>query len=186
MFQTLTRKAYRLTADKDGRVGRTELYAGILVVHLNLAKYAGAAACYPPTRATVEELFVAVDDDKSGYIDEEEFKQIVVICCVDVTSRIVTYYSILILLVPYVTEALLTGFCTLDHSLGWDIQKSHAPALQWVESILSWNEIAEKAVGFILFILVIPIFFDYIDRSSKAVGMKTISEKPPSPDSKTE
>jgi hypothetical protein len=33
-------------SDKTGEVGKTELYCGLLLVHLNLAKYAGPAACY--------------------------------------------------------------------------------------------------------------------------------------------
>ena len=32
--------------DKTGEVGKTELYAGVLLVHLNLAKYCGPAACF--------------------------------------------------------------------------------------------------------------------------------------------
>lgn len=33
-------------SDKTGEVGKLELYCGLLLVHLNLAKYAGPAACY--------------------------------------------------------------------------------------------------------------------------------------------
>ena len=33
-------------ADKTGQIGKSELYAGLLLVHLNLAKYAGPAACF--------------------------------------------------------------------------------------------------------------------------------------------
>ena len=32
--------------DKTGEVAKTELYAGVLLVHLKLAKYAGPAACF--------------------------------------------------------------------------------------------------------------------------------------------
>jgi hypothetical protein len=31
---------------KSGEVDKQELYAGLLLVHLKLAKFAGAAACY--------------------------------------------------------------------------------------------------------------------------------------------
>jgi Ca2+-binding EF-hand superfamily protein len=47
-------------------------------VHLNLAKYAGPAACYPATRQVVDQLFLASDDDNSGGIDENEFVNIMV------------------------------------------------------------------------------------------------------------
>ena len=33
----------------NGEVTKDELYAGLLLVHLNLAKFAGAAACYVST-----------------------------------------------------------------------------------------------------------------------------------------
>ena len=137
-FKRLSNKAFELTADEDRRVGRNELYAGILVVHLNLAKYAGAAACYPPSRRKVDELFDAVDDDNSGYIDEEEFKQIVVICCVGVTSRIVVYYTILIFMVPYITSALLTTFYGIDDLFGWNVSNVQLPGiLVWMACLTS-------------------------------------------------
>lgn len=149
-FKRFSNTAFVLTADDDGRVGRSELYAGILMVHLNLAKYAGAAACYPPSRTKVNELFDAVDDDNSGYIDEEEFKQIVVICCVGVTSRIVVYYTILIFMVPYITAALLSFFWSIDNFLGLQMGNFQMPAFfQWMENFLSGVEMMEKAVGLV-------------------------------------
>jgi hypothetical protein len=36
----------RFDSDKTGDVRKTELYFGFLLVHLNLAEYAGPAACY--------------------------------------------------------------------------------------------------------------------------------------------
>ena len=65
-------------ADNQGNINATELYAGVLLVHLNLAKYAGPAACFPATRDVVEKLFTASDADKSGGIDEDEFEAIMV------------------------------------------------------------------------------------------------------------
>jgi Ca2+-binding EF-hand superfamily protein len=86
-FLTRTKAFQRLVAwafsacdnDKTGEINKSELYAGILLVHVTLAKYAGAAACYPPTRQVIDELFEASDTDKSGTILEEEFTQIMVI-----------------------------------------------------------------------------------------------------------
>ncbi len=46
-FLSLVDKAYAVCDnDMKGEVSRNEMYAGLLLVHLNLAKYAGAAACY--------------------------------------------------------------------------------------------------------------------------------------------
>ena len=65
-------------AHKTGSINATELYAGVLLVHLNLAKYAGPAACFPASRSVVDKLFAASDDDKSGGIDAAEFEAIMV------------------------------------------------------------------------------------------------------------
>lgn len=65
-------------ANNTGSINSTELYAGVLLVHLNLAKYAGLAACFPASRTVVDQLFSASDDDNSGFIDEKEFEAIMV------------------------------------------------------------------------------------------------------------
>lgn len=78
-FKKLCRYVFDICdKNKTGAINSTELYAGVLLVHLTLAKYAGPAACYPASRETVEELFKASDDDDSGGIDKEEFETIVV------------------------------------------------------------------------------------------------------------
>ena len=165
-FGQLTKWAFQIV-DKDGtgQVGRAELYSGILLVHLNLAKYAGAAACYPPTREVIDELFDACDDDNSGYIDEKEFVQIMVICCAQISSRLAVYFLIIILLVPYVAEAVINGMLHLDDWFDLHMrEKAHAAS--WVENFLTFGDMAEKIVSTALFFLVVPLFFNYIDRSS--------------------
>ena len=100
-FERLSSWAFGICdKDKTGQINNDELYAGVLLVHVNLAKYAGAAACYPPTRAVCDDYFAAADKDQSGTIDQKEFLEIVQLCSVNIASRIVVYYSILILLVP--------------------------------------------------------------------------------------
>ena len=46
--------------------------SSVLLIHLNLAKYAGPAACYPPTRDVCDTLFDKADTDNSGGISQEE------------------------------------------------------------------------------------------------------------------
>ena len=36
--------------NKTGQIGKSELYSGLLLVHINLAKYAGPAACFVSTK----------------------------------------------------------------------------------------------------------------------------------------
>ena len=46
-FQKMVTKAFKdIDTTKSGEVDKQELYAGLLMVHLKLAKFAGAAACY--------------------------------------------------------------------------------------------------------------------------------------------
>ena len=46
-FKKLTKWAFQVCDNNHtGSINKTELYAGFLLVHLNLAKYAGPAACY--------------------------------------------------------------------------------------------------------------------------------------------
>ena len=168
-FRRLAKWAFaQCDADGTGGVNKTELYAGILLVHVQLAKYAGAAACYPPTREVIDSLFEASDQDKSGKIEEAEFTRILMICCAQIFGRIVVYYSIIILLVPYVAEHLVKGIFSMDDFMGWkskDGQRMN-PAIEWLQNIVGWGTIVERIVSLTLFFLFIPTFFNWIDGSS--------------------
>jgi EF hand len=153
---------------KNGTIDRHELYTGIILVHLQLAKYAGIAACYPPTYDVIEQLFIAADDDQSNHIDEEEFIQIVVICCGQIMSRIIIYYTFIILLVPFVADRLIQLFMT-------DAIFKHNP----LDRFMSIQTIAEKIVAFLMFLLLVPKFFDWIDSYSKQSAELTKTNKKP-------
>ena len=176
-FRRLSKWAFTV-CDKDGtgQISQSELYAGILLVHVNLAKYAGAAACYPPTRDVCDELFVAADADQSGHIDESEFLEIVQICSVDIAGRIVVYYSILILLVPYIADVAVFVLFQLDDWMDWELKGLQENAVvQMVENMISWKELTDRCVSMTLFFLVIPMLFDHIDRYSKGHAKKSKS-----------
>jgi hypothetical protein len=164
-FKKLTRWAFSVCdSDKTGQLGKSELYVGLLLVHINLAKYAGAAACYPPSREVVEKLFEASDDDNSGFIDEEEFTSIVVICCGQISSRILVYYSIIVLLVPYLAGNIVSN---LD---GFVLEAGLLPK-PVVDTAL---HVMEPAVGLVFFFLLIPLLFNVIDSFSKTAAEKTV------------
>lgn len=172
-FRKLSKWAFaQCDSDGTGELNKTELYAGILLVHVQLAKYAGAAACYPPTRAVIDSLYEASDDDKSGKIDEEEFTQILMVCCAQITSRILVYYSIIILLVPYIADAMVKGLFSIGDHFGWnsDDGKQTYPVIEWLENVVGWGTIAERIVSVALFFLLIPTFFNWIDGSSNRVA----------------
>ncbi|KAL7559313.1 hypothetical protein ACA910_002481 [Epithemia clementina (nom. ined.)] len=167
-FERLAHWAFTVCdGNGTGQVNKDELYAGLLLVHVNLAKYVGAAACYPPRRPVVEALFNAFDVDHSGYISKDEFLHILQICSVDIASRIAVYFAILILLVPYLADALIHAVLHVDDYFGWHMMtKTQVTVFQWIETILSWNQIAEQILGLLLLFLIIPILFGLIDQKS--------------------
>mmetsp|Transcript_13090 Transcript_13090/g.18739 ORF Transcript_13090/g.18739 Transcript_13090/m.18739 type:complete len:176 (+) Transcript_13090:811-1338(+) len=84
----------------------------MLLIHLNLAKYAGSAACKPPSRKYVEEIFQKVDIDKSGDLDEKEFGKVMAILFSNIAGRIIMQWVFTLMVVPflskYVIECLIT------------------------------------------------------------------------------
>lgn len=175
-FQRLTKWAFRqCDADGTGKLSKTELYSGILLVHVQLAKYAGAAACYPPTKEVIDRLFEASDDDKSGYIDEEEFIKIMVICCAQIASRIVVYFAILVFFANFAAQYIIAGLVNLDEYMGWNVAGKGFVAnfFKMVETFLTFGELAQNMLSLILFFVVVPMIFDYIDNSSDEAARST-------------
>lgn len=108
----------------------------------------------------IEQLFHAVDDNKSDTIDEEEFIQIVIICCGQIMSRIAIYYTFIILLVQFIADKVIRVIMILYSDIG--INHNHL-----FSKLISFNMIIEKVVSFFMFIFLIPKLFDWIDLNSK-------------------
>mmetsp|Transcript_23091 Transcript_23091/g.27804 ORF Transcript_23091/g.27804 Transcript_23091/m.27804 type:complete len:228 (-) Transcript_23091:144-827(-) len=182
-FKRLCSWAFKASdRNSTGEVNKDELYAGMLFVHLNLAKYAGPAACYPPTRDVVDELFEASDDNNSGGIDEEEFRVIMVILCSQLTFRIAAYYIILITIVPYIIWTILKildviGVDEAIQSLDENVWESYAPSfLQTLVNMIpdtTWESLPETLVSTILFYVAIPVAFNTIDKYSEKFALET-------------
>lgn len=173
-FQQLTSWAFHVCdANGSGKIGKTELYAGILLVHLQLAKYMGAAACYPPSKEIIDQLFIASDADGSGAIDEEEFTKIMVICCAQITSRIIVYFAILVFLAKYAAKMILEVVLSFDDILGCKKTPGRCVLIEWFEKAMTLGEFAETSISLLLFFLVVPMIFNYIDRSSKRAAENT-------------
>mmetsp|Transcript_1332 Transcript_1332/g.2014 ORF Transcript_1332/g.2014 Transcript_1332/m.2014 type:complete len:215 (-) Transcript_1332:905-1549(-) len=185
-FKNLCKKVFKgCDRDNTGSINEDELYTAVLMVHLTLAKYAGPAACYPASRETVHNLFVASDDDNSGGIDLQEFEAIMVITAASISSRILSYYTLVILLVPYLAARIIDFFELLRVDDGllkidafWD---AHAPSwMQWFVDIVPdslWLALPEQIISLIFFFFVIPKIFDKIDQSStKAAERNTVKK----------
>lgn len=162
-FQSLTKYAFEVCdSNGEGKITRSELYAALLLVHVKLAKFCGPAACSPPSKEVVNQLFDASDDDQSGYIDEQEFTQIAIICCAQIASRIIVYLFALVFVVPYLSKILVRCLVKCDDWMGERFKDSllggfglNQAVLEWFEKILTWKRIAEKIAGvFIIMYLV--------------------------------
>lgn len=183
-FERLSHWAFGVCdGNSTGRINKDELYAGVLLVHVNLAKYAGPAACYPPSRTVVEGLFSAVDKDQSGQINQEEFAHILRVCSVHIASRIFVYYAILILLVPKLADAIVDGMLYINDKFidttsddgkitTGPVNNAITKLLEYVETILTWNQIAERIVGLLILFSIIPIIFEWIDQRSTQTALK--------------
>lgn len=139
----------------NGEVTKDELFAGLLLVHLKLAKFAGAPACYPPGKPTVDKLFDAADHDQSGGIDQEEFSSIMAVSCAQIMSRMVMYYLILMLFVPFAAAQIVNFLPIEDGSI--------------------WEKLTETIVGFVMFSVAIPVVWNAIDDASR----KNLEKKTP-------
>jgi len=136
----------------------------------------------PPPRAVVDQLFEASDDDHSGGIDQEEFTSIMVILCSQITSRIAVYYGILILLVPYIASMILTilDFVGVDATfLKVDsLFEYYAPSFMlWMVDVVpdsTWETLPNQIISLMLFFLVIPTMFNYIDEKSRSMAERTV------------
>lgn len=124
----------------------------------------------PPTRDVVDELFEASDHDSTGDIDEKEFSQIMVICCAQITSRIVSYYTLLIILVPYLTQALLASSNVIgltNYILGFWL-------FEWLSRSYYLATLPNTLVKSVLAYVAIPYFFGKIDSYSKIAAAKDL------------
>lgn len=143
-FTTLVDKAFAVCDDSaDGIIDEAELYAGLLLVHLTLAKYAGPAACYPPTRKVCDRLFDAADQDNSNGLDKDQFHWVMGILCVQILSRMMVYYVVLILCVP--------------------ILASYVIAIAHIKEGTYLELATRESVSMLSFFLVVPLLWNAID-----------------------
>ncbi|KAG7344590.1 EF hand domain containing protein [Nitzschia inconspicua] len=151
-FQIIVQKAFHdMDYQRNGHVDKLELYTGVLMVHLKLAKYAGPAACYPPTKQVCDQLFDAADVDNSGFINQQEFSSILRVLCAQILFRMAVYYIILILLVPFVAAKVVA---TMGIPNG---------------SYLAMA--AEQSISLATFLGAIPTIWNLIDeRASQKIG----------------
>eukprot|EP00536_Pseudo-nitzschia_multiseries_P008459 jgi/Psemu1/257265/estExt_Genewise1Plus.C_2150017 len=133
---------------KSGEISKSELYVGMLSVHITLARYAGPAACFPPTREVSDQLFEAADADNSGSIDKIEFENILMILGAQIVSRMFTYYAILILFVPWFATIVIDSTDCI-------------PKGGFLEGV------ANQVISASIFMLAVPLVWNAIDSKTE-------------------
>lgn len=148
-FQKLVDNAFvKCDADKSGNVSKSELYVGLLSIHLTLARYAGPAACYPPTREVSDQLFEAADADDSGGISKTEFKKILVVLCAQIMSRMLVYYIVLIMYVPWLSSKVIGSIDIITED-------------SYLEMV------TQPVISISVFVVAVPLLWDFIDSKTE-------------------
>mmetsp|Transcript_32742 Transcript_32742/g.47803 ORF Transcript_32742/g.47803 Transcript_32742/m.47803 type:complete len:209 (+) Transcript_32742:317-943(+) len=161
----------RMDKDGSGSVNKEEMYSGLLLLQLNLAKYAGPSACKPPKRKVVDEIFDDMDKDKSGKIEEEEFVDIMVVLCSGIASRITAQIILKLFVIPFlarkivaISTLLLITYGVISSDVAW-YAKDNA-FLEFLRSRLPESVLAHlpfTVLTMILLIFLVPFALDAID-----------------------
>jgi len=96
-----------IDVDKSGDVSLEEMYAGLLLIHLQLAVYAGFPACRPASKEYVTEIFHLLDTDDSGTLGKEEFAEVIKILFSQVFTRIVIHWCLALMIVPVISQCII-------------------------------------------------------------------------------
>eukprot|EP00537_Pseudo-nitzschia_pungens_P005931 CAMPEP_0172360534 /NCGR_PEP_ID=MMETSP1060-20121228/4546_1 /TAXON_ID=37318 /ORGANISM="Pseudo-nitzschia pungens, Strain cf. cingulata" /LENGTH=404 /DNA_ID=CAMNT_0013082557 /DNA_START=420 /DNA_END=1634 /DNA_ORIENTATION=+ len=141
--------------DRSGEINESELYQGLLLIHLKLGLYFGAPACKPISAENVKSLFRKLDTNRDGSLDKTEFRNVLVLLMGNVVARIVFQFVCMLVIVPLVAATVLDsvgrGWTTLtgivvplweryeplvEVALGWDLVKKYSvAALGYLQSI---------------------------------------------------
>lgn len=109
-------------------VGKQDLYAGILMVHIKLAKLTGVSATFPPAQETVYQLFDECDTTGSGGITREEFDIFLSASSVGIFGRIFINLITYIFVIPYYSK-VRRGKCAKEEKPKLMLHSSLLPRL---------------------------------------------------------
>ncbi len=142
-----------------GRIDKRAFYTGMLLVHLNLAKYAGVAACSPMNRTQVDELFELADQDRTGLLNKQEFTDAIIVSTARITSRILIYWVIILFAIPVLVRRTLTLVLPLVHP-----RDQSRPVIR--HALLTFEWLMRHFVTLACFSVLVPQLFSQIDRYS--------------------
>ena len=169
-----------LDTDGDGTLDAVELYSGVLLIHLELAKYFGPAACKPPSRGQVDSMFRTFDSDNSGDLDKAEFCALSTLLLSNIAGRVLFQFlmtiALLPLLAPKIVARAAEAFGRLEAADPWgkvsllkDLWSSHvldSPTVGPYAAKLLFlvpSTLPKTVVSVTVVTLVVPSVLDYID-----------------------
>ncbi len=123
-----------IDVDKSGKINESELYQGLLLIHLKLGLYFGPAACKPISLERTKFIFNKLDTNRDGSLDKEEFGKVLALLMGNVVSRILFQFVCTLLIVPFVANTILEkmhgGYGILTESLLPVFREKYLPLLE--------------------------------------------------------
>lgn len=96
-----------IDVDQSGEIDESELYQGLLLIHLKLGLYFGPAACKPISLDRTKFIFNKLDTNRDGTLDKGEFQSVLALLMGNVVSRIIFQFVCTLLIVPFVAHTIL-------------------------------------------------------------------------------
>jgi len=158
-FKTICDDAFdSIDADGSGTIDDSELYRGLLLIHLKLGLYFGAPACKPISAENAKTVFRELDANGDGCLDKQEFRSVLALLMGNVLARIVFQFACTLVLVPLLAQTVLEGAAEahgcisawivatllpvwethgplLEYALGLDLVRAHLP--------VAWGKVAD-------------------------------------------
>mmetsp|Transcript_27998 Transcript_27998/g.41854 ORF Transcript_27998/g.41854 Transcript_27998/m.41854 type:complete len:245 (-) Transcript_27998:57-791(-) len=122
-----------IDTDISGFIDERELYNGLLLIHLQLASFAGPIACKPLTRSKVNKL-IQSKYDGSRKFDKKQFRDAMMMLTPSLFNRIIMQWTIILVIVPFLAQyisdrvLLLMPFCW-SHRWLQDIKDKTKPLM---------------------------------------------------------
>ena len=139
-----------IDTDHSGGVDETELYSGLLLIHLKLGMYLGPAACKPLARQKCNAVFTKMDIDQNGYLCQDEFRQVMMVLFGNVFLRVIAQWGMTITIVPLIAQQL-TQYLLMASTFVYSIistMDERSYLANWLELAVEfvWNSVVLRSL----------------------------------------
>jgi len=171
-FEQAIKDAFeQVDIDKSNSIDKAELYAGVLLMYVNINVY---VKVYAPERDDIMKIMERIDADKSGHLDYAEFREIMLVLSGQILARAVTQILFTVacpLCAGYIVDGTVAGIVLALPAAAWE--KIPASAKELYASLP--EGLASTVVGSVLLMLM-PVAFKMIDDHSKNKAQKARQE----------